>query len=685
MDASYGPCPSPEELSAFTLGKATVASWETIARHVAACDACPRALRRLSDAGDPVLAGLRALAGARQVETPPAGGWPGDPGQTTDRRPTKAARAPLEGLSLSFEPRLPEELYELGEKIGEGGMGVVYRAWQKRLKRSVAVKVIAPHAHGGPEAVARFQREAEAVARLQHPNVVLVYELNVHEGQPYLAMELLEGGTLAQKLAAGPLPEQVAARVVQVLARAAQAAHEAGIVHRDLKPSNVLLAADGTPKLSDFGLAKWFEVEDGTQSQSDSPVGTACYMAPEQAGGRARDIGPRTDVYGLGAILYEALTGRPPHKAATRLETLEEVRTREAVPPSRHRPGLSADLEAVCGKCLETDPARRYGSAGELADDLGRWLAGQPTQARPQRWPERCWRAARRHPVWSAAAALCLLAALAAPAVVFHLQPARRAEALQRRLARGEAVTLIGPTGGPAWSRWLTGGHQAALETDPGQPLQVHTSGLSLLALLPGPGRDRYRLRAQVRHEKGDLYSKVGLFVAQREHASARGPVHLYVELCYDDLNFPVHRLAPPLRDQYKEKVGDRNPVYLHPRIWSDPDPRFGAHWDLPCAGQDPTLFRPAGIPQVRWRSLVAEVTPEGVRGFFDGRPLGERLSAFDLVTSLTQTINGMPSIRPGDPTARAVPPGFHPGGSLGLFVENGVASFKDVVIEACD
>jgi tRNA A-37 threonylcarbamoyl transferase component Bud32 len=259
--------------------------------------------------------------------------------------------------------------YEIVEELGRGGMGVVYKARQIKLNRFVALKMILSGEFAGPDALARFRTEAEAVARLQDPNIVQIYEVGEVGGRPFFSLEYLEGGSLADKLDGTPLRSRKAADLVEEVARAIHAAHKKGIVHRDLKPANVLLAADGTPKVADFGLAKQLGQEQG-HTQSGAIMGTPSYMAPEQAAGKSKDIGPAADVYALGAILYELITGRPPFKAATPLDTVLQVLGTEPVPPSRLQPKVPRDLETICLKCLEKQPGKRYASALALAKEL---------------------------------------------------------------------------------------------------------------------------------------------------------------------------------------------------------------------------------------------------------------------------------------------------------------------------
>jgi tetratricopeptide (TPR) repeat protein len=328
----------------------------------------------------------------------------------------------------------------LGE-LGRGGMGVVYRGRHRRLKRPAALKMFRPGRIPSPRELARFRAEAEAVARLQHPNIVQIFEVGEAGGLPFLALELAERGTLAQKLQGQPLPPREAAALVEVLARALHHAHERGVVHRDVKPANVLFAQDGTPKVTDFGLAKLLEGDPGHDAtRTGEPVGTPRYMAPEQAAGRPDRVGPATDVYALGTVLYECITGRAPFVAPGVLETLEKVRTVEPLSPRRLQPGVPRDLATVCLKCLRKEPEKRYYSAQELADDLRRFREGEPVRARPTpRW-ERLWKWCRRRPAAATLAAACTVALCAAVATLGYRQyaDARRLAAL-----RDEVTALV--------------------------------------------------------------------------------------------------------------------------------------------------------------------------------------------------------------------------------------------------
>ena len=357
-----------------------------------------------------------------------------------DNTPAPERTAPSSAAPLP-PARVPG--FEILEEIGRGGMGVVYKAWQVRLKRQVALKMIRAGTLPDAQALERFRREAETIARLQHPNIVQIYEVGeTNEGGaaiPFFVLEYVEGGSLDKRLGGTPLPPDQAASLTESLARAIHAAHETGIVHRDLKPANVLLKAEGgrqkadkekvflpsafCPKIADFGLAKQLDGDAG-QTSTGAIVGTPSYMAPEQARGVSSvpagqgGVGPAVDVYALGAILYELLTGRPPFKAAASVETLMLVLQEDAVPPRRLQPRLPRDLEVICLKCLEKQSTRRYASALDLAEDLRRFLAHEPIQARPSGRIERVWRWCRRKPLAAALVFVSLVAALSLPVAI---------------------------------------------------------------------------------------------------------------------------------------------------------------------------------------------------------------------------------------------------------------------------
>jgi WD40 repeat protein len=330
--------------------------------------------------------------------------------------------------------------YDILEELGRGGMGVVYKARHLALRRIIALKMILGGAYASGAHLDRFRTEAEAIARLQHPHIVQIHEVGEHEGLPYLALEYCDGGSLARKLAGTPLQPAAAAALVEKLASATQAAHDKGVIHRDLKPGNVLLAEDGTPKISDFGLAKRLDdtgkiIADGL-TETGAIMGSPSYMAPEQAGGKSKQLGPACDIYALGAILYECLTGRAPFQAATPWDTVMQVANVEPVPPARLNPKVPRDLETICLKCLQKEPGKRYASAADLADDLRRFQAGEVIRARPVGKLERTLKWVRRRPAVAsllAAVALLIVVGLGSFAWAFSLVLDARDEADDQR------------------------------------------------------------------------------------------------------------------------------------------------------------------------------------------------------------------------------------------------------------
>jgi eukaryotic-like serine/threonine-protein kinase len=382
--------------------------------HVRDCSACQQTLEELT--GGTIL---------RPVPRHKISGLftDAEPGLAVDplRRTAGATTAAFERTARVI-PTVPG--YEITGELGRGGMGVVYHARHLRLNRPCALKMILAGAHAGPADVARFVTEAEAIARLQHPSIVQIRHIGDADGLPFLELEYLAGGSLDQQLDGTPWPSARAAQLAEQVALGIAEAHRQGIVHRDLKPSNVMLAADGTPKVGDFGLAKMLDSQSAL-TRSESVMGSPSYMAPEQAQGRAKQAGPAVDVYAVGAILYELLTGRPPFRGTTALETLEQVENTEPVPPSRLVPGVPRDIETVCLKCLQKEPGKRYLSSQALADDLRRFLDGRPILARRISGVERAWRWCRRNPWPAVAAASIVIVAVGATLEAFNFRAQR--------------------------------------------------------------------------------------------------------------------------------------------------------------------------------------------------------------------------------------------------------------------
>jgi len=334
--------------------------------------------------------------------------------------------------------------YELIEEIARGGMGVVWKARQLSLNRTVAVKLLLAGSFASVEHVRRFRTEAEAAASLQHPNIVAIHEIGERDGQPFFSMDFVDGPDLAQVVRDHPLPARQAAAYLKTIAEAVHYAHQRGVLHRDLKPSNILIDSAGQPRITDFGLAK-FQAADTELTLTGQVLGSPNFLPPEQAAGRHKDIGPASDVYSLGAILYCLLTGRAPFQAETVTETLKQVATTEPVPPRLLNPSIPKDLQTICLRCLEKEMLRRYGTARQFADDLGRFLRSEPIHARPPGALGKTMRWSRRNPKLAVSlAALLLVFAVGFAGVTWQWRRAQAGEASARRNLYTADINLAG-------------------------------------------------------------------------------------------------------------------------------------------------------------------------------------------------------------------------------------------------
>jgi serine/threonine protein kinase len=434
-------CPPDDKFADLLADALGAAEREAVARHVEGCAACQQRLTRLTTTDDAELwrRGENWAAGSRDEEEV-VDRLKRSPQCVTPDNATQP-RGPAAGADL---PAVPG--YEIVGELGRGGMGVVYQARQLGLQRAVALKMILAEPQTGPKRLARFRAEAAVIARLQHPNIVQIYDVGEIAGRPYIVLEFVAGGSLARHLRGTPQPVRPAAQMIETLARAVHAAHAAGVIHRDLKPANILLqrpeargqrsedrgqpdelsadlcplTSDLWPKITDFGLAKCTDGDGEAPDLRDPTVtgevlGTPNYMAPEQAMVPRQTVGPAADVYALGAILYELLTGRPPFTGGTPLATVLQVLHNEPVAVTSLQPGVPRDLETICLKCLRKEPRERYASALELAEDVQRFLRGEPIRARPVSPVESLRRWVRRHPV----PAGLLAAGLLTPVVAF--------------------------------------------------------------------------------------------------------------------------------------------------------------------------------------------------------------------------------------------------------------------------
>jgi serine/threonine-protein kinase len=542
-------------------------------------------------------------------------------------------------------------------------MGVVYQAVQTGTGRTVAIKYL----HGGgsldPALRSRFAGEAHALARIDHPNIVRVYDADEDDaGRPYFAMEFVPGGSIGRLIRSSPVDPREAARIVAAVASAVEAAHRVHVLHRDVKPGNVLLAADGTPKITDFGLAKLGDRDDGL-TVSGAVMGTPSYMAPEQAAGHRLDFDPRIDVYGLGATLYELLTGKPPYKGPTNAATLKLVEKANLVPPTTHRPGLPRDLEAICLKCLARDPLDRYPTAQEVADDLNRYLDGQPTYARPATPWQKIHRRLRRHRV--AFAILTLLALVGAGMAVAARERDPRRQ-LERALDRGDKVTLVGASGLPRHHRWEMDEVALTLPTAAGGAAGFQSQTRSQLELIHDSRTDRYRFTAELRHlSGGDADSRVGVYLGP---TNGSGPHGMRISRWY---GFEYTESPPPA--MRRPGLTGYDLVTLHMRERSETSNAALGVFEFP-----PVRFVPTP-----WRKIVIDVTPDALAVYWrqDDGTLAEAY----------RRIAGAP-----DPAAEAlrfqfdpardprglVIPDWVPRGPLGIYVVNAGVAFKNVTLE---
>jgi serine/threonine-protein kinase len=625
-------------------------------------------------------------------------GGPGEEGPATDEAATLSQHGartdPLLDDAGSFND------YEVLGEIARGGMGVVYRARQRSLDRVVALKRIKAGQFASPHEVRRFLDEGRRHAGLDHPHIVPVYDAGEHQGRPYFTMKLIEGGDLGKHLPRLTKDPKAAVALLVKVSRAVHYAHQHGVLHRDLKPSNILLDSQGQPLVSDFGLSKAIQTGaapaesagvatagyaapeqvaeagelpptqwDGGGASGTGVVGTPAFMPPEQAAGRKAELTTAADVYGLGAILYEMLTGRPPFRGATRLETLMQVLKRAPERPGALRRGVNRDLEAICLKCLEKQPEKRYGSALALAEDLERWLQGRIVLARPRPWPVRAWRAVRRNLILSAVMAAGGCAAAVAFFLLYWMNPERPRWEAEWKLSAGEPVTLIDESGRPPYGRWLWPEDLVMESASQEAPYRFSSADWGRLLLAPTVPARGYRLTAKVQHDQvirdNPIYveSEAGIYFAY----DSKGQQSYWCEVAFAD----VGELAIPPGAPHGAKTAlvEFRAVHYTNRPAPEPDHRQTAT----IQPKEDALFRP---DPSAWRTLVVEVTPDVVRVYWDGgaKPIWEVTPA-----GLQQLCRQFRQDQATDPVPTFA---FTPRGGVGVFVHRGTASFQQVVVE---
>ncbi|MFO0810815.1 MAG: serine/threonine-protein kinase [Gemmataceae bacterium] len=567
--------------------------------------------------------------------------------------------------------------YEVRGLLGRGGMGVVYRARHVFLGRDVAIKLLRHKSVFDDDMRRRFLTEGAVVAGFDHPNIVRVYDYGEERDEPYCAMELLDGGSLALLLTHGPLEPRAAATLIAPLARAVQYAHDRRVMHCDLKPANILLSRSHdspsglntcpsdsgspaldpylvTPKVADFGLAHFV----GSTDHEDCVFGTVNYMAPEQAQ-PGQPVGPAVDVYGLGAILYECLTGKLPVQTDQgQLGVSSPVSSTSVRPPSQVRAGLPPELDKLCQRCLANDPSTRPANAAAVADALQRFLDGSATPLAAPRG--RIGRFLRNHAVGMA----LMLLAMAAFGAAFAPDPGRDIRSIEARIARGERVQLIGERGLPVWHAVRYAPQDTQVSVSRAKPFEVGCWDYTLIELLSDPYQTHYRLTAEVCQLQSDETGAVGVYIARRSLAQGEFVAQSAVIVNFSDL-YQTSAQSPsnPLRqDALLQAMRDGNPYASET-----------------YSGPYPTFFQPAGFSKPTWRTIGVDVTPAGILATIDGRgdPNGSVLRFADLERNFAQLRNLHPLI------AKSLPPTerFPVRGGLGLFVRHASAAFRNVAV----
>ena len=561
--------------------------------------------------------------------------------------------------------------YQLIAEVARGGMGIVFKA-QDTSGNLVALKTIRRDRISGSEFVQRFAREVQAAQQLKHPNVMPILDVGEADGFPFFTMEFVPQGSLSQHRARFFQGDpRATVRLMEQVARGVQHAHDHGVLHRDLKPGNILLGEGDIPRVSDFGLAK-IVGSDGELTRTGQLLGTTPYMAPEQATGRIHEIGPCSDVWALGVILYELLAGRRPFIADDDVVLIRQIQTEAPSRPSKLRPEIAAELDAIVLKCLQKKAEDRYNSAQELADDLARWLAGRSvTLGRPS-LPRRMTRGVKRHP-WLVATCLVMVAAMITAAIVLprldlaamfatvpvvpRPTPEARADPelvrreLEAKLARGEAVVWIAEKGLPVSSRWIVGANEGTSRLSADGFFTLDSLSFGLHELTPDPQAERFTLRGWVRQNDNTEDGMVGFYFGYRQFAMGNKNNHGFYSLGYaeDNVRARMVRLDLTRLVETPEESVDLATANVIKR-------------DLP--------INPSGLGT--WREFVIEVSAERIRVHTGDLLIGDAEKK-TLGLARKNFMKGLAKVEPS--------PVFGPRQSLGLFVYRGSASFKSVKI----
>jgi tRNA A-37 threonylcarbamoyl transferase component Bud32 len=691
LEDSTAECPSRADLYAFRSGELPEDALQRVAAHVSACARCAATLREIDEKDEVLLAKFEGSGGTKPFLDEPecaelitrARALVNDliPCTVVHSRP-----APLEPLEELFP--FPFGKYHLLHRINAGAMGVVYKAHDLTLGRIVALKMMRAGSLASPRQLQRFKIEARAMARLDHPHIVPIYEDGEHQGQSFFTMKFMSGGSLAEHLPRFSADLRRAVEALIQVARAIAYLHERRLLHRDLKPSNILLDEHDVAHVSDFGLAKFLDAE-LEFSQTGEVVGSLPYISPEQAIGQPDRFSPATDLWSLGVILYELLTGQRPFRGQTREELLRQIAAARPRPPRKLRPQLPQALEQICLKCLEKDPSERYPSACLLAEHLEAWLQGKPVRVPRQGLLSKTRATVRRRPFLVFSPVLVGLVCFALYGAISAFLPKGNEEPgastgtgtpqewkepadeaalaeLQRELRERRSVTLIPATGRPRWWKWQVNPVVPGRNRD--QPFFFRTLGSTLMELLPSvPGR-YFRVSAEVQHVL-DAGAEVGIYFGHSKRQTPHGVQHSFYKLSVNDL-----------RDVTKEKEFAElkgNQMSLQVTLGYELENQ-GLKMQNRAAGMD-LIYRAAGrVKPMPWRSIGVEVRSTGVRIFWnDTKPL-KPLAWVDLKKKVERSIAANPVPDPGRPP-------FEPNLGLGLYLFNAAAAFKNVKVELLD